>query len=450
VQFVDGSFAAELGGDAAPISDAWLADDTLALSVAVSGGAPSAPVPVGWSPRSGYAARAGVAASVEGVLPRGNLPSQVAYTDGDATFTGAVTATGFTGSGAGLTSLPTSALTGTVARSNLPSQVAYTDGAATFTGAVTATGFTGSGAGLTNLPASAVTGATLSLTGTPTLPAHAVTLSHLDSRLAAYLPLTGGTLTGNLGGTNATFSGNLQATNLGVGLAPARPLDVSATALNVGLTSPAGPVRVILGNRDSAAIPGIIQSANGDVAIGRGTAFSDAAGGTFTPGLTVAAAGGASVTGNFSVSNNLAVGGTLSTGRTNVQNGLAFRDVAFYSNTASDAVPIHIKTNIANRSSHMYRIQIDGYNYGTASVIDHNVVGYMFASTDGITSGNTWGSNGGTTISQYLSSDGFLVVRLTFASSYFIGFGVSAWFTNPVGPNPGFAVTSIVKQSANL
>lgn len=287
VVFANGSFAAELGLGAA-IDASWLSRPALKLSLALPGGAPSEPVAVGWTPRAHYASQAGVASAVSGVLPRSNLPTQVAYTDGDASFTGSLTATGFSGSGAGLTSLPAGQVNGVFPRSNLPSAVAYTDGSPTFSGTVTATTFSGSGASLTNIPTSAITGATLSLSGTPNQPTHAVTKSFLDAALGSYLPLAGGTLTGGLSGTSGTFSGAVRAGAIGVGLVPTRPLEVDATELTVGLTSPAGPVRMVLGNRDSAATPGIILSANGSVQIGKGTSFSTTNGGTFTPAVSFA------------------------------------------------------------------------------------------------------------------------------------------------------------------
>ncbi|MBE7493069.1 MAG: hypothetical protein HS108_15115 [Planctomycetes bacterium] len=96
-----------------------------------------------------------------------------------ATFTGAVTATQFNGSGAGLTSIPAGQLTGVLPALNgsaLTNVNAATLGGlartgfaeltgATFTGAVTATQFNGSGAGLTSIPAGQLTGALPALNG---------------------------------------------------------------------------------------------------------------------------------------------------------------------------------------------------------------------------------------------------------------------------------------------
>ncbi|MBX3475650.1 MAG: hypothetical protein KF754_14865 [Planctomycetes bacterium] len=76
-----------------------------------------------------------------------------------ATFTGAVTATTFTGNGSGLTNV-NSATLGGLARTGFAELTG-----ATFTGAVTATQFNGSGAGLTSIPAGQLTGALPALNG---------------------------------------------------------------------------------------------------------------------------------------------------------------------------------------------------------------------------------------------------------------------------------------------
>ncbi len=78
-------------------------------------------------------------------------------------------------------------VSGVLAPSNLPSTVAYTNASQTFSGTVTATGFAGSGASLTDIPAAAITGR--------------------PAALSSYLLNTGGTLTGALAGTTASFSG---------------------------------------------------------------------------------------------------------------------------------------------------------------------------------------------------------------------------------------------------
>ena len=108
---------------------------------------------------------------------------------------GTVTATSFTGSGAGLTSLPPAAL----AAGTVPSAVSFSNLANTFNGAFNGTQI-GNGAGLTNLNASQLT--------TGIVP---------DGRLSANVPLLSG---------NATFAGNVTAGGFLRGL-----------SLNVGLSN---------------------------------------------------------------------------------------------------------------------------------------------------------------------------------------------------------------------
>ena len=82
-------------------------------------------------------------------------------TDGNASFTGSITATSFVGSGGNLTSLPSGELTGALPAidgSALTGVGVGTDGSINTTGIITATSFVGSGASLTDLPAGELTG----------------------------------------------------------------------------------------------------------------------------------------------------------------------------------------------------------------------------------------------------------------------------------------------------
>jgi hypothetical protein len=74
---------------------------------------------------------------------------------------GAVRATAFEGSGAGLANLNAGGLSGTVADARLSGNVALLSGAPTFAGAVTAPSFSGSGAGLTALNAARLSSGTV-------------------------------------------------------------------------------------------------------------------------------------------------------------------------------------------------------------------------------------------------------------------------------------------------
>jgi hypothetical protein len=130
------------------------------------------------------------------------------------------------------------AVSGQLSPSNLPDHVAFTDANQTFAGSITAVSFTGSAAGLTGVPAAAVTGATLTLTGAPSASGHVVPLGYLNTALAAYLPKTGGTLTGALNGTTAGFTGSVTAgsfTGSGSGLTQLPATGLTGVVANANL-----------------------------------------------------------------------------------------------------------------------------------------------------------------------------------------------------------------------
>ena len=200
VAFDGGAFTAALEGGTPALDSALFRDHAdLRIGMTLQGDVESALVPIGAAPLAAYAdlagdaAHADVASAIDGVLPASNLPSTVAYTDAPQTFASSVTAASFSGSGAGLTSIPASAITGleTALTGYLPKAGGALTGALTgttgaFSGAMTAASFSGSGAGLTGIPQGAVTG--------------------LSSSLAGYLPLSGGTMTGALTAPSATFT----------------------------------------------------------------------------------------------------------------------------------------------------------------------------------------------------------------------------------------------------
>jgi hypothetical protein len=219
VSLVDGVFAARLGVGGG-LDHAWFAAHPAPeLTVAIDGGAPSNRIPLGTVPLAAFAHAAGTmpASGLTGTVADANLPPSLVRTSGGTftggiagttgTFSGLLTASSFSGSGASLTSLPASALTGTVADGNLPASLVRTSGGTftggiagttgTFSGALTASSFSGSGASLTSLPASALTG----------------TVD--DGNLPASLVRTsGGTFTGGITGTTGTFTGALTGANL--------------------------------------------------------------------------------------------------------------------------------------------------------------------------------------------------------------------------------------------
>lgn len=190
VAFQGGAFALLLSDSVEnPMDPAWLANPALAVRVTL-GGASSDPVAVGWAPRAMYAQTAGVAGTLSAPLAANLVPSGVAWTNAPQTFQQSVTAQSFIGSGAGLTDVPTAA----------------------------------------------ITGATLTLTGTPSAAGHAVTKGFLDSTLSGYLARSGGTMTGDLTLAGAPTSGLHAATKAYVDTAASGRLPVTGGTIAGALT----------------------------------------------------------------------------------------------------------------------------------------------------------------------------------------------------------------------
>lgn len=119
------------------------------------------------------------------------------------------------------------------------------------------------------------------------------------------------------------------------------------------------------------------------------------------------------------------------------------------------AAACHIKTNIPKKSDIMYRILVEGYNYGVNAVLFSDVVGYTNRNWETITDLEQYGwpkgwdsemANDyapGAAVSQYYSADGFLVVKLRAKSMFCVGFGVSAWMVFH-GFGAGFPITGTI------
>jgi|Transcript_88747 hypothetical protein len=102
----------------------------------------------------------------------------------------------------------------------------------------------------------------------------------------------------------------------------------------------------------------------------------------------------------------------------------------------------HVKTNIPMKSDIMYRFVVEGYNYGVNAPIHSDVVGYTHRRWNKLGAMEDFGwpegwdqntSNNyakGANISQYFSSDGFVVIKLTAKSLLFSGFSVTAYVLN--------------------
>lgn len=85
---------------------------------------------------------------------------------------------------------------------------------------------------------------------------------------------------------------------------------------------------------------------------------------------------------------------------------------------------IHIKVNIKpSEISSMYRFNLQGHAYGPSKVIDVTFVGYSYNGS--IVSLGYLDPSGYFGQHQYISSDGYLVLRLYAANPYFLSFVVN-------------------------
>uniref|UniRef100_A0A7S1I2V7 Uncharacterized protein n=1 Tax=Eutreptiella gymnastica TaxID=73025 RepID=A0A7S1I2V7_9EUGL len=102
---------------------------------------------------------------------------------------------------------------------------------------------------------------------------------------------------------------------------------------------------------------------------------------------------------------------------------------------------VHIKTNIGVGSKTMYRFLVEGYNYGMNSAIRSEIVGCTplrggadrpgpHGYPEGWDSFSAVDHAKGAEISQYFSTDGYVVILLMAESFFNVGFGVSAWLVH--------------------
>lgn len=128
-----------------------------------------------------------------------------------------------------------------------------------------------------------------------------------------------------------------------------------------------------------------------------------------------------------------ALGNVAAAGRLSSAGGSVKRDFLTWNTTARTATHVHIKTNIPIHSNIMYRLLVEGYNFGTGLAINSDAVGYTWMETVCMMRNSVNNYATGATLSQYCSTDGYVVLRLTVSDSYYIGFSVSGWFVNPAG-----------------
>jgi hypothetical protein len=146
-------------------------------------------------------------------------------------------------------------------------------------------------------------------------------------------------------------------------------------------------------------------------------------------------------------------GNFKATGMIASRNNYVQRDILTFSTGAGGGTPIHVKTQLVlgtGAQNIMYRLVVEGYNYGNGQSIFSECVGYATPPSNG-----DWASKScrdyapGVVLSQYRSTDGFVVLKLTAASFYYAGFSLSGWFVNPTGA--GFTGSySAVQQASDL
>jgi len=107
------------------------------------------------------------------------------------------------------------------------------------------------------------------------------------------------------------------------------------------------------------------------------------------------------------------------------------RRVDFYSyiNTSNgqNYQYVHIKTNRRPDSeSQMYSVRFEGHSYGQSRPIDASLVWYNYGASNNVIN---VGSNGTHTCSAYKSSDGYAVITIYFEYLYYVGFSVSQCLT---------------------
>ncbi len=150
------------------------------------------------------------------------------------------------------------------------------------------------------------------------------------------------------------------------------------------------------------------------------------------------------VTTSLNSGEKLTIGGSITSSNFRVK-----RDIASWNTQNSNGNPIHIKTNIPYNSNVMYRLLVEGYNYGLAQPINSEAVGYTY-NTSYIYNANTVNHASGAALTQYYSADNFVVLKLSASNFYGAGFSVSAWLTNHWGEAFDAKITEIVQQANDI
>lgn len=122
-------------------------------------------------------------------------------------------------------------------------------------------------------------------------------------------------------------------------------------------------------------------------------------------------------------------------------NSRHFRNIFYWYTTSSSPLSVHFKSSWTTSVNLMYRFIVEGYTYGQAGNIFSDAVGFYNEVANDIAQGAIKGyDTAGGTLTQYKSSDGYLTLKVTAASSfYFIGISISLQCFNPIDFSPSMS-----------
>ena len=125
----------------------------------------------------------------------------------------------------------------------------------------------------------------------------------------------------------------------------------------------------------------------------------------------------------------------------------AYYRPAIYRYYTSDNVAtryVHLKTN-QPMNNIMFAYQFQGYEFGALKPIDAMVVGYPYGPSNDVINKGTSGTH---TCGAYKSADGYTVLTILLASTYFVGFIVNQIGAGPQGLFPTIITASTYSASA--
>jgi hypothetical protein len=124
-----------------------------------------------------------------------------------------------------------------------------------------------------------------------------------------------------------------------------------------------------------------------------------------------------------------------------------FLNYSLISQNGYSTLPLHIKTNIRNTMTLQYRFEVEGYSLLASRSINADASGYMYSSNGLINTNVNNYVAGGPVLSQYVSTDGYVVLKLTSPYDFH-----TTWFT--VSAHIGYGSldvdATVVSSATNL